>query len=45
MDRGYIDENKEFDKAYYDFIMEGKELDESCYPVEFKTILEKVREK
>lgn len=42
VDRGYIDENKEFDKAYYDFILEEKPIDSKLFPNEFKKILERV---
>ena len=42
VDRGYIDENKDFDKAYYDFILEGKSIDSKIFPNEFKNILERV---
>ena len=42
VDRGYIDENKEFDKKFYDFIFENKPLLPTDYPQEFKTILERL---
>lgn len=42
VDRGYIDENKEFDKAFYELIFEDKEISEELVPNEFKTILSKV---
>ena len=42
VDRGYIDENKDFDKAYYDFILENKPIDSKLFPNEFKKILERV---
>ena len=42
VDRGLIDENKEFDKKFYDFIFENKPLQPSEYPEDFKKILEKV---
>lgn len=42
VDRGYIDENKEFDKAFYDYIFENKPIDSKLLPDEFKKILERV---
>lgn len=42
VDRGLLDENKEFDKKFYDFIFENKPLKPSEYPEDFKKILEKV---
>ena len=42
VDRGLIDENKEFDKKFYDFIFEDKQLSQNDYPEDFKKILEKV---
>lgn len=42
VDRGYIDEDKNFDKAYFDFILEGKPIDSKIFPNEFKKILERV---
>ena len=42
VDRGLLDENKEFDKKFYDFIFENKPLQPSEYPEDFKKILEKV---
>lgn len=42
VDRGLLDENKEFDKKFYDFIFENKPLKQSEYPEDFKKILEKV---
>lgn len=44
VDRGYLDENKEFDKAFFDYVFEGKELVEENYPEDFKKILAKVVE-
>lgn len=44
VDRGYLDENKEFDKAFFDYVFEGKELVEEDYPEDFKKILAKVVE-
>lgn len=42
VDRGLLDENKEFDKKFYDFIFENKPLQPSEYPKDFKKILDKV---
>ena len=42
VDRGLLDENKEFDQKFYDFIFENKPLKPSEYPEDFKKILEKV---
>ena len=42
VDRGLLDENKEFDKKFYDFIFENKPLKPSEYPEDFKKILERV---
>lgn len=42
VDRGLLDENKEFDKKFYDFIFENKPLSPKEYPEDFKKILEKV---
>ena len=42
VDRGLLDENKEFDQKFYDFIFENKPLLPKEYPEDFKKILEKV---
>lgn len=42
VDRGYFDDDKEFEKAFYDFMFEDKELNESLFPSEFLKILNKV---
>ena len=42
VDRGLLDQNKEFDKKFYDFIFENKPLSPQEYPEDFKKILEKV---
>ena len=42
VDRGLLDENKEFDQKFYDFIFENKPLSPKEYPEDFKKILEKV---
>ena len=42
VDRGLLDQNKEFDKKFYDFIFENKALSPKEYPEDFKKILEKV---
>lgn len=42
VDRGFIDEDKEFDKTFFDFVFNGCELDYEKMPNEFKTIFEKV---
>ncbi|MBO7735864.1 MAG: hypothetical protein J6S67_25065, partial [Methanobrevibacter sp.] len=44
VDRGYLNEDKEFDKAFFDFVFNGCELDLEKAPLDFKTILEKVVE-
>ena len=44
VDRGYINENKEFDKAFYDFIFNNVPLDLDNAPEEFKIICKKVGE-
>ena len=42
VDRGLLDENKEFDKKFYDYVFENKPLNQDEYPEDFKKILEKV---
>ena len=42
VDRGLIDEDKDFDQKFYDFIFNGKQLSARDYPDDFKKILEKV---
>ena len=44
VDRGYINEDKEFDKAFYDYVFNGVDLDLENAPSEFKLIYEKVVE-
>lgn len=44
VDRGYLNENKEFDKAFYDYIFNGVELDLENAPEDFKLIYKKVVE-
>ena len=44
VDRGYLNEDKDFDKAFFDFVFNGCELDLEKAPLDFKTILEKVVE-
>lgn len=42
VDRGLLDENKEFDEKFYAFIFENKQLKPSEYPEDFKKILGRV---
>lgn len=42
VDRGFLDENKEFDKKFYDYIVNDEPLTKDDYPEDFKKILEKV---
>ena len=42
VDRGLLNENKEFDQKFYDFIFDNKPLKPNEYPEDFKKILEKV---
>ena len=42
VDRGLIDENKEFDQAFYEYILEDKDIDLKLIPIEFNEILDKV---
>ena len=44
VERGYIDEDKEFDDAFYSFMFENQPLDVNKAPEEFKNILRKVNE-
>ena len=44
VDRGYINENKDFDKAFYDYVFNGVALNLDNAPEEFKIIYAKVGE-
>lgn len=42
VDRGFIDDNEDFQKSFYDYLMSGEEFDFENAPIEFKEILRKV---
>ena len=44
VDRGYIEEDAEFQQMFYEYVMLDKELDHDKYPEDFKKILIKVGE-
>ena len=44
VDRGFINENKDFDKDFYDYVFNGVELNLENAPEDFKIIYKKVVE-